>query len=560
MFDEIGGLLGGDMGGGGGGFGNFLGSMLGIGGMGGGMGGIGDLSGGGAHGGMMSGIQGPSFGLQDMLPQQRSEASQSLAPPAPAPSRPMSEAQQLQSLINSFPRGQGAYAVPGYTPRQPAADPMPTPQAPQQPAGIVTGPLGPDPAITRWRDNEAPRQQAAPMTMPQPVTQRAAPPPSPMAVPNAQNPAQGQPQPPIGADWQLRSSLPATGGERPEPSPMGAPLPQERPMAPTMLPEQPETVRPPSASTQYQPMTAPTPQERPTPAPMTAPTPQERPRPSAPFPEQPETVGAPSAAMSYAPATAPGRSGGYDPMRPTAPLPPGATPVPEPRPRIEPEYRATVARDLSRSSTFRGRPMGEVRGLVIHHTGVPDASLHRATAQSTVNGMNSRGLGVQYVMERDGSIVRTLPAGMSGAHTRPAQNESGLSNSNTVGIEVIASNDRTVTPAQRAALQQFVDQQRREHPGIRGNVYGHGELNSHKMTSEGMSAVNDFRTRTGLRPDYDPLARTAGERQTGADTRPAFPSDTPIAARTPFGYTRYMHGLDPQTPEERRINALARRW
>jgi hypothetical protein len=65
----------------------------------------------------------------------------------------------------------------------------------------------------------------------------------------------------------------------------------------------------------------------------------------------------------------------------------------------------------------------------------------------------------------------------------------GLSNRNTVGMEVIAKNDRDVTPAQREAAMRFIAERYPNTP-----VFGHGEVNpGHKEADEGMSITSAIR-------------------------------------------------------------------
>jgi hypothetical protein len=141
--------------------------------------------------------------------------------------------------------------------------------------------------------------------------------------------------------------------------------------------------------------------------------------------------------------------------------------------------------------SWDGRKLSEVDGLAIHHTG------GNGTVQSVVDTLNKRGLGVQYIMDRDGTIYQTAPDGARFSHILTAKNGSGLNNNNAVGIEIIANDDSDVTPAQKASAQRWIDSMRQRYPNVGTNVFGHGELNpGHKDASEGMSVVNEFRRRT----------------------------------------------------------------
>ena len=152
---------------------------------------------------------------------------------------------------------------------------------------------------------------------------------------------------------------------------------------------------------------------------------------------------------------------------------------------------------------------GPPKAFIMHHTG------GRGTPAGVEGTLRQRGLGVQYVMDREGHISRI---GGPGAHHIMAGKGvgAGLSNRNVVGMEVIARNDADVTPAQVAAARAFIQKYYPNTP-----VYGHGEVNpGHKEASEGMSITRAIRNE-----------RRAG-RFTGADTGAA---GVRGAAGTPSG-------------------------
>lgn len=144
--------------------------------------------------------------------------------------------------------------------------------------------------------------------------------------------------------------------------------------------------------------------------------------------------------------------------------------------------------DLSRRSTFRSAPLSEVKGFIFHHTA------GGGTPEGVVDTLNQRGLGVQYIMDREGQVYRALPNGARGAHVLPNV-AMGLSNFNTEGMEIIAKNDHDVTPKQIEAVKQFSAAYNEAHPGVA--FYGHGEVNpGHKEADEGATAVQAGSGRT----------------------------------------------------------------
>jgi hypothetical protein len=124
-----------------------------------------------------------------------------------------------------------------------------------------------------------------------------------------------------------------------------------------------------------------------------------------------------------------------------------------------------------------------VKAFIMHHTG------GRGTVAGVQQTLRQRGLGVEYVMDRDGNITQT--GGRGAANIMPGWGPKGvgLNNKNILGMEVIAKNDRDVTAAQIKAAKAFIDKNYPDLP-----VFGHGEVNpGHKEADEGMSIVNAIR-------------------------------------------------------------------
>ena len=141
--------------------------------------------------------------------------------------------------------------------------------------------------------------------------------------------------------------------------------------------------------------------------------------------------------------------------------------------------------DISNQSNYRGGQLGNVQGFIWHHTG------GGSNVQSIVNTLNERHLGTQYIMDRDGSVYRFLPSGTQGAHILPSTINT-LSNSNTEGMEVIAQNDKDITPQQVASARRFAAWYSTQHPGVQ--YFGHGEVNpGHKEATEGATITNAVR-------------------------------------------------------------------
>ena len=137
------------------------------------------------------------------------------------------------------------------------------------------------------------------------------------------------------------------------------------------------------------------------------------------------------------------------------------------------------ANDISGSATMKrkGTELKNNKYFVLHHTA------GRGTPQGVVGILNKRGLGVQWVIDRDGGIYQTLPKGSFGQHVAPDKEKgpSDLSNQTSQGVEIIAKNDADVLIKQcKSALTIIKD------IGYSlSNIYGHGELQSNKQATEG---------------------------------------------------------------------------
>ena len=122
--------------------------------------------------------------------------------------------------------------------------------------------------------------------------------------------------------------------------------------------------------------------------------------------------------------------------------------------------------------------------FIVHHTS------GRGTVDGVMQTLKERGLGVEYVMDRDAQIHATGGPGSQNIMAGWGPKGAGLNNQNVVGMEIIANDDKDVTPAQVDAAKKFITSRYGNTP-----VFGHGEVNpGHKEADEGMSIVNAVRS------------------------------------------------------------------
>jgi hypothetical protein len=93
-------------------------------------------------------------------------------------------------------------------------------------------------------------------------------------------------------------------------------------------------------------------------------------------------------------------------------------------------------------------------------------------------------LGVQWIIDREGKIFRALPIGAKGKHIKNA-NMSGvpkdINNSTAEGVEIIGNDNSDILEIQCLSALKLV----KDLGYSTQQIYGHGEVNSHKMRDEG---------------------------------------------------------------------------
>lgn len=148
-----------------------------------------------------------------------------------------------------------------------------------------------------------------------------------------------------------------------------------------------------------------------------------------------------------------------------------------------------------------GAPIANPENFVVHHTG-PGIS----TPGQLTGVLNQRGLGVQYTVDKDGKVFQLTPQPNNReAHTLPSDNfvgkgaPAGVSNANSIGVEVMAANDKAVTEAQKVATAKLYDQLKTQYPSLQ-NVYGHGQINpGHKQADEGKTIADYIKQQESLK-------------------------------------------------------------
>ena len=133
-----------------------------------------------------------------------------------------------------------------------------------------------------------------------------------------------------------------------------------------------------------------------------------------------------------------------------------------------------------------GGPRSKTIAAIMHHTG-------GRGLEATVRTLQNRGLSYHYLIDRDGKIVQTLPDNLVAWHAHPNDKKPSLTNSNTIGIATIAKDDSDLTPEQITSAVTLEDALARKYGFPKNDVFGHGEVSSHKHPQEGATIVKAIR-------------------------------------------------------------------
>ena len=179
---------------------------------------------------------------------------------------------------------------------------------------------------------------------------------------------------------------------------------------------------------------------------------------------------------------------------------------------------ALEIKDISNLSKFPDLPLKSKKYFIIHHTA------GRGTAEDIVNILNTRKnkngkpmiLGIQYIIDRNGNVYRGTK-GSKGAHISSfyPSTPKDMNNSTAEGVEIIGKDDTDILIPQCKATLRLIKSL--GYP--LSNVYGHGEVSSNKMKTEGATckayATKYWNTPLSELPDSDPeLSKNVKDNET----------------------------------------------
>jgi hypothetical protein len=125
--------------------------------------------------------------------------------------------------------------------------------------------------------------------------------------------------------------------------------------------------------------------------------------------------------------------------------------------------------------------MQNPRNIVMHHTG-------GRSVEGALSAFKENNTGVQYIVDRDGNIIKLAPENAITQHIKPNK---GITNANSIGIEFVGKNDADINDIQKKVANELVKQIMSRNPNI-DTIIGHGAQApaGSKQLTEGSSVVN----------------------------------------------------------------------
>ncbi len=145
-----------------------------------------------------------------------------------------------------------------------------------------------------------------------------------------------------------------------------------------------------------------------------------------------------------------------------------------------------------RAATRNAKPF---EGVVIHHTGGAANLESMVKYGQSVDKERGGSFGYHFYIDRDGTIYQGAPMDKRTNHIKDPshgnrkEDHGNLTNSNAIGISLIAPSAGRETPEQIAAAQKLVGSLSRQYNIGAGNVVGHGDLQSDREEGEGQAVL-----------------------------------------------------------------------
>lgn len=169
--------------------------------------------------------------------------------------------------------------------------------------------------------------------------------------------------------------------------------------------------------------------------------------------------------------------------------------------------------DLVRAGVFAYSPLRggirprtqQIANLIIHSTETARPADARTVVKSWNHGLSHPG--AQFIVDRDGIIHQTVDPTYATIHVNERRTLAGVTNDNSIGIEIVRAGTQKYTAVQLASVVRLVDYIQERYP-IR-NIYGHGQIQPSTRTdpvafdwnlfSRNLAAIKSTTTQTAYK-------------------------------------------------------------
>jgi hypothetical protein len=150
-----------------------------------------------------------------------------------------------------------------------------------------------------------------------------------------------------------------------------------------------------------------------------------------------------------------------------------------------------------------------LKGFIFHHTA------GRGTPEGVVETFHQRNFPAHFIIDRNGKVYQTLAANRKGQHIKEGTGTgSGLNNSNTLGVEIIAHGDADILPAQLISASRLA----KTFGFGPDQVFSHADVNKgHKMDEEGMTARDFYKYIHNIRTTNNPYLKNLPKFEEGGE-------------------------------------------
>lgn len=166
-----------------------------------------------------------------------------------------------------------------------------------------------------------------------------------------------------------------------------------------------------------------------------------------------------------------------------------------PKPPVSHRFKANAGTYGSRGGT-------DIDAIILHHTA-------GSTASGAASALNSRGLSVHYVVDKDGTIYQMVGDEKRAFHAGHGSGKWTNANSRSIGIEIVnlGNGQDKYTEAQYRALEKLVPYLAQKYRVPLGNIVGHSQIGNPDRPAGSPEPSRNFdwqRIRQSVRNDAPP--------------------------------------------------------